>query len=119
MSAAAETTVRQPVPGLPADVVGVVPDPRSAPSVRWGVLGAGGIASSFAEAVRQHTQSRVAAVGSRDRVRAERFATAHGIPTTHEGYEALAEDPQVDVVYVATPHSHHCLLYTSPSPRDS
>ena len=47
------------------------------------------------------------AVGSRNRDRAERFATAHGIPTTHLGYEALVEDPHVDVIYVATPHSEH------------
>ncbi|WP_253182026.1 Gfo/Idh/MocA family protein [Cellulosimicrobium cellulans] len=107
MSDVAPHHVLRPVADLPADVPGVVPDPRTAPPVRWGVLGAGGIASSFAEAVRQHTQGRVAAVGSRDRVRAERFATAHGVPTTHEGYDALVEDPQVDVVYVATPHSHH------------
>ena len=42
---------------------------------------------------------------SRDR--AERFATAHGIPTTHVGYRQLVEDPQIDAVYVATPHSEH------------
>ncbi|MET3973761.1 Gfo/Idh/MocA family oxidoreductase [Cellulosimicrobium sp. 4261] len=96
-----------PFPDLSAEVTGTVPDPRSAPPIRWGILGAGGIASSFAEAVRLHTQGRVASVGSRDRVRAERFATAHGVPTTHHGYDELVEDPQVDVVYVATPHSHH------------
>ena len=96
-----------PLPDLSADVTGTVPDPRTAPPIRWGILGAGGIASSFAEAVRVHTQGRVASVGSRDRVRAERFATAHGVPTTHHGYDELVEDPHVDVVYVATPHSHH------------
>ncbi|MCB7135275.1 Gfo/Idh/MocA family protein [Cellulosimicrobium marinum] len=92
---------------VPTELRGVVPDPRTAPPVRWGILGAGGIASTLADAVRRHTQGRVAAVGSRDRVKAERFATAHGVPTTHVGYDALVEDPQVDVVYVATPHSHH------------
>ncbi|WP_241744235.1 Gfo/Idh/MocA family protein [Cellulosimicrobium arenosum] len=96
-----------PVPDLPADVSGVVPDPRSAPPLRWGILGAGWIAGTFAEAVRRHTRSRVAAVGSRDDAKAERFATAHGIPTTHRGYDALVHDPQLDAVYVATPHSHH------------
>ncbi|WP_265520360.1 Gfo/Idh/MocA family protein [Oerskovia flava] len=100
-------SVSGPVDGLPVDVTGVVPDPRTAPTIRWGILGAGGIASSFAEAVRQHTQARVSAVGSRDRTRAERFATAHGIPTTHHGYDELVHDDTVDVVYVATPHSHH------------
>jgi predicted dehydrogenase len=82
-------------------------DPRSAPSVRWGILGAGGIAAAFADAVRAGTRAQVVAVGSRDHARAERFATAHGIPTTHVGYRDLVEDPQVDVVYVATPHSEH------------
>jgi predicted dehydrogenase len=84
-----------------------VEDPRSAPSLRWGILGAGGIAGSFADAVTTHTRSPVVAVGSRHRDRCEHFATAHGIPTTHVGYRDLVEDPQVDVVYVATPHSHH------------
>ncbi len=83
------------------------PDPRTAPPVRWGILGAGRIAGTFADAVGSQTRAQVVAVGSRHRDRAERFATAHGIPTTHLGYEALVEDPQVDVVYVATPHSEH------------
>ncbi|ROS25951.1 Gfo/Idh/MocA family protein [Cellulomonas sp. PhB150] len=83
------------------------PDPRTAPPIRWGILGAGGIASTFASAVTQHTRAQLVAVGSRNRDRAERFATAHGIPTTHVGYRELVEDPQVDAVYVATPHSEH------------
>jgi len=49
----------------------------------------------------------VLAVGSRNQDRGERFAAAHGIPGTHVGYHSLVEDPQVDVVYVATPHSEH------------
>ena len=47
------------------------------------------------------------AVGSRSRERAERFAAEHGIPAFHETYEALASDPQVDAVYVGTPHAFH------------
>ncbi|AEE44621.1 Gfo/Idh/MocA family protein [Cellulomonas fimi] len=82
-------------------------DPRTAPPIRWGILGAGNIAASFADAVREHTRAQLVAVGSRNRDRAERFATAHGIPTTHVGYRQLVEDPQVDAVYVATPHSEH------------
>ena len=82
-------------------------DPRTAPPTRWGILGAGRIAGAFADAVGHHTRAQIVAVGSRHRDRAERFATAHGIPTTHLGYDALVEDPQVDVVYVATPHSEH------------
>ncbi|MDC7120360.1 Gfo/Idh/MocA family oxidoreductase [Cellulomonas fimi] len=82
-------------------------DPRTAPPIRWGILGAGGIAAAFADAVREHTRAQLVAVGSRHRDRAERFATAHGIPTTHVGYRQLVEDPQVDAIYVATPHSEH------------
>lgn len=85
----------------------LVEDPRTAPPIRWGILGAGNIAGSFAAAVRSATRAQLVAVGSRDRVKAERFATAHGIPTTHVGYQDLVEDPQVDAVYVATPHSQH------------
>ncbi|WNB87594.1 Gfo/Idh/MocA family oxidoreductase [Cellulomonas sp. ATA003] len=75
--------------------------------MRWGILGAGSIAGSFAAAVNGFTRAQLVAVGSRNRDRAERFATAHGIPTTHVGYRDLVEDPQVDAVYVATPHSEH------------
>ena len=85
----------------------LVEDSRTAPPIRWGILGAGTIAGAFASAVRSATRAQLVAVGSRDRVRAERFATQHGIPTTHVGYRDLVEDPQVDAVYVATPHSEH------------
>jgi len=81
-------------------------DPRTAPPLRWGILGPGGIARTFALAVR-HTRQQIVAVGSRNRDRAERFATQHGVPTVHVGYQQLVEDPQVDVVYVASPHSEH------------
>ncbi len=85
----------------------IVEDPRTAPTIRWGILGPGWIAGTFAEAVLGHTRAQLVAVGSRNNVRAERFATKYGIPTTHEGYERLVADPQVDAVYVATPHSEH------------
>ncbi len=84
-----------------------VEDPRTAPSIRWGILGAGGIAGAFADAVNKHTRAQLTAVGSRNKDRCERFATAHGIPTTHIGYRDLVEDDRVDAVYVATPHSEH------------
>ena len=82
-------------------------DPRTAPPIRWGILGPGGIAHTFAEAINRHTRAQLVAVGSRNKDRAQRFATQHGIPTTHVGYEALVDDPQVEVVYVASPHSEH------------
>ena len=84
-----------------------VEDPRSAPPLRWGILGAGGIAAKFATAVREHTRSEVVAVGSRSSARAAGFAAAHGVPTAHASYEELVGDPAVEAVYVATPHSEH------------
>ena len=82
-------------------------DPRTAPPLRWGILAPGGIAAVFAEAVNHHTRAALVAVGSRSRERAELFAGHHGIPTTHGSYRALVEDPQVEAVYVASPHSEH------------
>jgi predicted dehydrogenase len=82
-------------------------DPRTAPPIRWGILGAGRIAATFAQAVSAHTRAQLVAVGSRNRDRAERFATAHGIPGTHHGYRQLVEEPRVDAIYIATPHSEH------------
>ncbi len=72
----------------------------------WGILGAGGIAGSFARDLATGGH-RIAAVGSRDAERARSFAERHSIPAAHAGYRALVDDPEVDIVYVATPHSHH------------
>lgn len=82
-------------------------DPYDAQPLRWAILGAGGIAGAFAGAVTRHTRSQVVAVGSRDLQRATRFAGQHDIPRAHGSYEALVADPDIDAVYVATPHSEH------------
>ncbi|QRP51351.1 Gfo/Idh/MocA family oxidoreductase [Amycolatopsis sp. FDAARGOS 1241] len=70
-------------------------------------MGTGGIARSFAEDLRLTDSGVVAAVGSRSRATADVFADRLGIPGRHGSYEALAGDPDVDVVYVATPHPMH------------
>jgi predicted dehydrogenase len=80
---------------------------RAAPAIRWGILGPGGIAGEFADAVRRHTRSRIVAVGSRSPERAQRFAATWGVDRAHVSYEALVADPEVDAVYVASPHSEH------------
>lgn len=85
----------------------VIEDPRTAPSLRWGVLGPGKIAHRFAREALAHTSQVITAVGSRSRERAEAFAREHSIPRVHVDYRALVEDPEVDVVYIATPHSEH------------
>jgi predicted dehydrogenase len=75
--------------------------------VRWGILGTGGIAGSFAADLRLTGSGAAVAVGSRSRAAADRFAGEFGIPGRHASYESLVADPDVDVVYVATPHPMH------------
>ena len=86
------------------------PDPRDAPVLRWGVLAPGEIAGDFVAALNAHTGQRVVAVGSRSTDRAAAFAERHGIERAHGSYEALVDDPEVDVVYVAAPHAEHVRL---------
>jgi predicted dehydrogenase len=75
---------------------------------RWGILGTGGIADTFATDLRRTDSGEVVAVGSRSKASADRFADEFGIGHRHDSYESLVADPDVDVVYVATPHpSHH------------
>lgn len=91
-----------------ADLAGEVPDLLAAPSIGWGILGAGKIATSFTEGVRERTNSNVVAVGSRDKAKAEEFAKEHAPGAAAYGdYAALVADKNVDAVYVATPHSFH------------
>jgi predicted dehydrogenase len=84
-----------------------VPDPMLAPPLRWGVLGPGWIAERFVGSLRRGTRQPVVAVASRDLGRAEAFAARWGVDRAHGSYQALVEDPEVDVVYVATPHNAH------------
>ena len=75
--------------------------------LRWGLIGTGGIAHSFAADL-TFTESGVpVAVGSRRLETATEFADRYDIPNRHASYEALVEDPDVDAVYVATPHPLH------------
>ena len=83
------------------------PDPRSAPTLRWGVLGPGYIAREMATALRAETDQVLQAVASRDRGRARTFADDFGAHTAYGSYEELVTDPDVDAVYIATPHSEH------------
>ena len=81
-------------------------DPRSVPPLRWGVVGTG-IAGPFVRALHARTGQRAVAVAARDTAKTEAFAREHGIPTVHRSVSALIDDPQVDVVYVSTPHPLH------------
>ena len=75
--------------------------------LRWGILGTGGIAKSFVTDLRLTDSGVAVAVGSRSLESADRFADEFGIAGRHGGYEELAADPDVDVIYVATPHPMH------------
>jgi predicted dehydrogenase len=74
--------------------------------LRWGILATGGIAHAFTNDLKQ-TGFTVQAVGSRSQAAADAFAAEFDIPNAHASYEALAADPEVDVVYVSTPHPFH------------
>ena len=74
--------------------------------LRWGILGTGWISTQMTSDLIL-TGHAVTAVGSRTQEAADAFAATHGIPTAHPSYEALVADPQVDVIYVGTPHPYH------------
>lgn len=93
---------------LPASLpVSRVQPPREAPVLRWGIMGSGWIAEKFIESVRAHTNQALVAVGSRSQKSAEAFAVRMGLGKAHGSYEALVADPELDVIYVATPHNFH------------
>jgi predicted dehydrogenase len=75
--------------------------------IRWGIIGTGGIASAFAGDLKLLPDAKVVAVGSRTQQSADAFADRFGIANRHASYAALATDPDVDAVYVATPHPGH------------
>ncbi|MBN1310388.1 MAG: Gfo/Idh/MocA family oxidoreductase [Anaerolineae bacterium] len=75
--------------------------------IRWGIMSTGYIATEFAKALAILPDAEMAAVGSRSQASADAFGMRFDIPHRHAGYEALAEDPDVDVVYIGTPHNLH------------
>lgn len=78
-----------------------------AEKVRLGILGTGNMARQFALGLRHTREVELMAIGSRHPETALRFATEFDVPKHFASYEALASDPAIDLVYVATPHSCH------------
>jgi len=74
---------------------------------KWGILGTGGIARAFARDLSFLNNHIVAAVGSRTKVGAEEFTMEFPGCTAHGSYEELVTDPNIDAIYVATPHPMH------------
>lgn len=72
-----------------------------------GIIGAGWIANKMAEALAPLQDYGVYAIASRDKQKADAFAAQWNVPKSYDSYEAMVADSDVDLVYVATPHSHH------------
>jgi scyllo-inositol 2-dehydrogenase (NADP+) len=77
-------------------------------TIKWGILGTGLIARKFAEGLRDVAHAELLAIGSRSIDTAQSFARDFQVPRTYGSYEELASDPDIDVVYIATPHNLHC-----------
>ncbi len=78
--------------------------------LRWGVVGPGRIARSVAADFVHVPGSRMVAVASRSLDRATKFAEEFGVDRAHGSYRAIIDDPEVDVLYIATPHPQHLTI---------
>lgn len=75
--------------------------------VKWGIIGTGNISGKFANALSMLPEAELVAVASREMSTATRFAEKHKIPRPYPSYQELANDPDIDVVYIGTPHTFH------------
>lgn len=73
----------------------------------WGIIGPGRIAHKFTKGLKQLDNANLYSVVSRSKERAGDFAREHGYLKAYDNYLEFASDPELDIVYVATPHSHH------------
>ena len=76
-------------------------------SVRWGIVGPGRIASLVIKDFPYVDGADALAVASRSSERADAFATRHGLPRAYGSYQEIMNDPDLDVLYIATPHPQH------------
>lgn len=96
-----------PMPDPTLNEPSAYPAPQDAPALRWGILAPGGIARKFATDIPSFTASTIAAVGSRDLGRAQAFAADFDVARAYGSYEELVADPDLDAIYIASPHSGH------------
>ncbi|MBK8904169.1 MAG: Gfo/Idh/MocA family oxidoreductase [Anaerolineaceae bacterium] len=75
--------------------------------IRWGIVGTGMVAGHFADGLRLLPGSQLLGVSSRQELTAQRFADQFTVPRTYVGHQSLANDPDIDVVYIGTPHTTH------------
>jgi predicted dehydrogenase len=76
-------------------------------TIRWGILGCGKIARKFASDLQWVSDAKLVAIGAREQSTADAFAKDFPVEYKHNSYKALAENPEVDVIYIATPHALH------------
>ena len=75
--------------------------------IRFGIVGTGKISGWVLEGARQDPRFQAVAVCSRSQSTADAFASAHGIPRTYTSLEEMAESPDIDAIYIASPNSAH------------
>lgn len=107
-------TALAPLPAPLAELAAGVEllDPMEAPAIRWGILGAGGIAAVFAHDVAAYSSGVMAGIAARDPKRAQEFAATYNVEKAYDSYEDLVAADDIDAVYVATVHPHHEKLAT-------
>ena len=74
---------------------------------KWGILAPGKMSAKFTKGLKLLDNVELHAVGSRDPTRAKEFAAEFGFKKYYGSYEELAADEEVDIIYIASPHSHH------------
>lgn len=74
---------------------------------KWGILAPGKMSAKFTMGLKLLENAELYAVGSRDLQRAKQFAKEYGYKKYYGSYEELVSDPELEVVYIASPHSHH------------
>jgi len=79
---------------------------------RWGIIGPGAIAHNFADGLKESASGVLAAIASRDAGRRQAFGDEYGIDPAkrHDSYEVIVADPDVDAIYISTPHPFHAPL---------
>ena len=83
------------------------PAAQSIPILRWGIIGPGWIAERFVHSLKTYSRQQVVAVASRSQAKADRVAAEWGIPQAYGQVEEMLARPDIDAVYIATPHNHH------------
>lgn len=76
-------------------------------TIKWGIIGLGTIANKFATDLLTIPDAELYAVASRDQEKADYFADKYNARKAYNSYQALANDPEIDAVYIATPHALH------------